>query len=94
VEYAVEVEREMGVDHRSILELARFVTRAIYSPEGVGEPAALRAAVLRTHLDESSRERMPWHRRLITRVDPRLVRRRLVGDRIRAPRRSERTAGA
>ena len=66
IEYAVQVEREMAVDHRSLLELARFVTRAIYSPAGVGEPAALRAAVLRTHLDDSSRSLMPWYTRLQT----------------------------
>lgn len=83
VEYAVQVERELAVDHRSLLELARFVTRAIYSPSGVGEPAALRAAVLRTHLDQTARELMPWHRRVWLRLDPRLVRQRLVGDRTR-----------
>ena len=81
IEYANQVDRELAVDHRSLLELARFVTRAIYSPAGVGEPAALRAAVLRTHLDESSRQLMPWPARLLSRVDPRLVRQRLVGDR-------------
>ena len=90
IEYAVQVEREMAVDHRSLLELARFVTRAIYSPAGVGEPAALRAAVLRTHLDESSRSLMPWYTRLQTRIDPRSVRQRLVGDRIRRSRRRRR----
>lgn len=86
VEYARRVEHELAVDHRSLVELARFVTRAIYSPSGVGEPAALRAAVLRTHLDRSSRELMPWYRRAWARLDPRLVRQRLVGDRPRRPR--------
>lgn len=81
VEYARRVERDLAVDHRSLLELARFVTRAIYAPDGVGEPAALRAAVLRTHLDRTARELMPWYRRIWARVDPRLVRQRLVGDR-------------
>jgi hypothetical protein len=83
VEYANQVDRELAVDHRSLLELARFVTRAIYSPAGVGEPAAMRAAVLRTHLDESSRQLMPWPARVLSRLDPRLVRQRLVGDRVR-----------
>ena len=87
VEYAGQVERELAVDHRSMLELARFVTRAIYSPAGVGEPAALRAAVLRTHLDQTARELMPWYRRVWLRLDPRLVRQRLVGDRSRRPAR-------
>ena len=86
VEYARRVERELAVDHRSLVELARFVTRAIYSPTGVGEPAALRAAVLRTHLDQTARELMPWYRRIRGRLDPRLVRQRLVGD----PKRSRR----
>lgn len=86
VEYARRVERDLAVDHRSLLELARFVTRAIYAPDGVGEPAALRAAVLRTHLDRAARELMPWYRRVWARVDPRLVRQRLVGDRPRRPR--------
>lgn len=83
VEYANRVEHQLPVDHRSLMELARFVTRAIYAPGGVGEPAALRAAVLRTHLDQAARELMPWYKRLWARVDPRLVRQRLVGDRPR-----------
>lgn len=80
LEYARKVERELGVDHRSVTELARFVTRAIYSPAGVGEPAALRAAVLHTQLDEASATLMPWTTRLAARFDPRLVRQRLIGD--------------
>ena len=79
IEYAARVERDLGVDHRSMSELARFVTRAIYSPAGVGEPAAMRAAVLRTQLEETAREMTPWHTRLLARLDPRLVRQRLVG---------------
>jgi transglutaminase-like putative cysteine protease len=82
LEYAVQVERDLAVDQRSVVELARFVTRAIYSPAGVGEPAALRASVLRNSLDESSRSMMPWYTRVMSRIDPRLVRQRLVGDRI------------
>ena len=79
LEYAVKVERELGVDHRSLSELARFVTRAIYSPAGVGEPAAMRAAVLRTHLEETAWEMTPWYTRVLSRLDPRLVRQRLTG---------------
>ena len=81
IEYARQVEHDMAVDHRSLVELARFVTRAIYSPDGVGEPAALRAAVLHTHLDTATRELMPWYARVWSRLDPRLVRQRLIGDR-------------
>jgi hypothetical protein len=80
LEYARVVERETGIDGRSLTELARFVTRAVYAPDGVREPAALRAAVLRTHLDETATELMPWPMRLWSRIDPRLARQRLVGD--------------
>jgi hypothetical protein len=81
IEYATRVELALAVDHRSLLELARFVTRATYSPAGVGEPAALRAAVLRTQLDETSRALLPWYTRVLSRLDPRMVRIRLVGPR-------------
>jgi len=80
LEYARVVEREIGIDGRSLTELARFVTRAVYAPDGVREPAALRAAVLRTHLDETATELMVWPMRLWSRIDPRLARQRLVGD--------------
>jgi transglutaminase-like putative cysteine protease len=79
MEYAVRVEDQLAVDHRSLTELARFVTRAVYSPAGVGEPTAMRAAVLRTQLQETARELTPWYVRLLSRLDPRLVRRSLTG---------------
>jgi transglutaminase-like putative cysteine protease len=79
LEYAVRIEDRLGVDHRGLSELARFVTRAIYSPSGVGESAALRAGVLRTELLERAREMTPWYTRLLSRLDPRLARQRLVG---------------
>ena len=79
IEYANIVGREFAIDHRSLNELARFVTRATYAPDGVGEPAAMRSAVLRTHLDESSRDLLPWYTRVLCRLDPRMVRLRLVG---------------
>lgn len=81
IEFAHLIEQRMPIDHRSLNELARFVTRAIYAPAGVGEPVALRAAVLRTHLDQTAMQITPWRTRIMMRIDPRLVRRRLVGDR-------------
>ncbi len=80
LEYAGTVESRLAVDYRSLVELARFVTRAVYAPNGVGAPAALRAQVLQTHLQQSSRDITPWTTRLRLRLDPRLVRQRLVGD--------------
>lgn len=80
LEYASTVEHRLPVDHRSLLEIARFVTRAIYSPTGVGEPAALRAAVLQTQLEKVARDMTPWKTRLLVRLDPRLVRMQLVGE--------------
>jgi hypothetical protein len=87
LEYAHVVEDRMAVDHRSLNELARFVTRAVYSPAGVGEPTAMRAAVLRHALDQSANELMPWHLRLWSRFDPRVARTRIVGNQPRARRR-------
>lgn len=81
IEYAHRVEHELGIDGRPMFELARFVTRAVYAPSGVGEPAALRAAVLRTQVIEASNEVMPRWRRWQCRLDPRAVRERLVGRR-------------
>ena len=80
LEFARSVGDHVAVDQRSLTELARFVTRAVYAPTGVGEPTAMRAAVLRQALDQSASELMPWHVRLWSRFDPRLTRRRLVGD--------------
>ncbi len=80
VEWATVVDDRYVPDRRALVELARFVTRAIYSPTGVGDPVALRAAVLQTQLEQSAREITPWHLRVLLRLDPRLVRQRLVGD--------------
>lgn len=80
LEWATIVDDQYVVDRRAIVELARFVTRAIYSPSGVGDPVALRAAVLHTQLERGAREVTPWHLRAMLRIDPRLVRQRLVGD--------------
>ena len=79
LEYARVVERELGIDGRPLAELGRFVSRAVYSPAGVAEPTAMRAAVLRTQIVEASDERLGWGLRLWCRIDPRLIRQRLVG---------------
>ena len=80
MEWATLVDDKYVPDRRALVELARFVTRAIYSPTGVGDPVALRAAVLQTQIEQSAREVTPWHVRLLLRLDPRLVRQRLIGD--------------
>jgi transglutaminase-like putative cysteine protease len=83
LEYARLVERELGIDGRPLAELGRFVSRAVYSPAAVAEPTAMRAAVLRTQIVEASDERLGWGLRLWCRVDPRLIRQRLVGQKRR-----------
>lgn len=83
LEFADVIDHELPVDGRSLHELARYATRAVYSPAGVGEPAALRAAVLRTHLDESTLALTPWWSRVTLHLDPRAARRRIVGERRR-----------
>ena len=79
LEYARHVEAILGVDARTLDELARFVTRAVYSPQSVGEPTALRAAILHHQLAEASSERMAWYSRLSRRFDPRVVKAMEVG---------------
>ena len=79
LEYARDAGRSLQIDARPLEELARFVTRAIYSPAGVAEPTALRAAVLRTQVVEACDATMPTLRRWRCRMDPRVVRQRLVG---------------
>jgi hypothetical protein len=89
LEFARQVGASLGIDTRPLDELARFVTRAIYSPAGVAEPTALRAAVLRTQVVEACDSAMPLLRRYYCRIDPRVVRQRLVGtERVSAKRRS------
>jgi hypothetical protein len=95
LEFARQAGRSLDIDTRPLDELARFVTRAVYSPTGVAEPTALRAAVLRTQVVEACDATMPLLRRWRCRVDPRVVRRRLVGTRpISARRRSPDAAAA
>ena len=95
LEFARRAGRSLDIDTRPLDELARFVTRAIYSPVGVAEPTALRAAVLRTQVVEACDAAMPLLRRWWCRVDPRVVRRRLVGTGpISAKRRSPDAAAA
>lgn len=81
IEYARRVELELGIDGRPVAELGRFVMRAVYAPAGVAEPTAMRAAVLRTRIVESTDELLGWQQRLWCRVDPRRTRQRLVGTR-------------
>jgi transglutaminase-like putative cysteine protease len=89
LEFARQAGASLDIDTRPLDELARFVTRAIYSPAGVAEPTALRAAVLRTQVVEACDDTMPLLRRWRCRIDPRVVRQRLVGTgRVSAKRRS------
>ncbi len=80
-EYANRIDHEFAVDPRPVHELARFVTRAIYSPDGVGEPTAMRAAVLHTQVLEATRSTAGWPSRLRRRFDPGMARRLLIGRR-------------
>jgi transglutaminase-like putative cysteine protease len=84
IEYALNIERELPIDHRALSELARFVTRAVYAPTGVTEPVAMRASVLQVQLQRSATDLMPWYTRALCRIDPRLARQRLVGTAERA----------
>ncbi len=77
VEYARDVELATGVDRRMIGEIARHVTRVVYSARPVDETAARRCEQLQQEIDELVRERIPWTTRLMSRIDPRIARMRL-----------------
>ena len=79
LEYAVVAEREIGVDHRTMHDLAVHVTRAVYARQPITESDAARCETLSNDIDVRCRERMPLKVRLQGLVDPRMVQRRLAG---------------
>lgn len=76
VEYARRVPDVTGVDVHTIGEMARNVTRAIYSPRGVDETIARRCEQLQEEIDATCREHTPWTVRLMAHFDPRLAMKR------------------
>jgi transglutaminase-like putative cysteine protease len=79
LEYAATAERAAGLPEQSVRELARQVTRVVYSPLGVGEADAAACESLEHDLDSMCRARTPLSLRLQALLDPRMMRRRATG---------------
>lgn len=79
LEYARVAEAATGVDHRTIAEIARCVTRVVYAPDTVGEAMAVRCEQLRDEIGERCHERLGLRMLLLSRLDPRIAARVVSG---------------
>jgi len=61
------------------IEIARLVTRAVYSPRGVDTSAADRSELLRSEVDAACRTRMSLITRVLDHLDPRSAWERITG---------------
>jgi hypothetical protein len=75
----VEYARSVSIGKAEAIEVARLVTRAVYSPRGVDASAAARSEMLRTEVDSACRARMSLATRLRDHLDPRSAWRRITG---------------
>ena len=69
----------VDVGKAETVEIARLVTRAVYSPRGVDDSAAERSELLRSEVDAACRARMSVTTRLLDHLDPRSARDRISG---------------
>ena len=75
----LEYSKTVDMGRAETTEIARLVTRAVYSPKGVDRSAAERSELLRREVDAVCRARMGFVTRLLDRVDPRSAWRRIAG---------------
>ncbi|MDP9465471.1 MAG: transglutaminase domain-containing protein, partial [Actinomycetota bacterium] len=75
----LEYARSVDVGKAETIEIARLVTRAVYSPRSVDAGAAERSELLRTEVDAACRARMSLATRLLDHLDPRSAWRRIAG---------------
>ncbi len=75
----LEYARSVDVGKAETIEIARLVTRAIYSQRGVDGSAADRSELLRGEVDAACRSRMSLVTRLLDRFDPRSALGRISG---------------
>ena len=75
----LEYARSVDFGKAETTEIARLVTRAVYSPRGVDGGAADRSELLRGEVDAACRDRMSSVSRLLDHFDPRSARRRING---------------
>jgi hypothetical protein len=75
----LEYARGVDVGRAETIEIARLVTRAVYSPRGVDGGAADRSELLRSEVDAACRARMSLATRLLDHLDPRSAWGRIAG---------------
>ena len=75
----LEYARSVEFGKAEAVEIARLVTRAVYSPRGVDDSAAVRSELLRGEVDAACRTRMSLATRVLDHVDPRSALGRLSG---------------
>ncbi len=75
----LEYARSVDVGRAETVEIARLVTRAVYSPRGVDATAADRSELLRSEVDAACRARMSLTTRLLDHLDPRSAWGRITG---------------
>ncbi len=75
----MEYARSVDVGRSETVEIARLVTRAVYSPRGVDDSAAARSELLRGEVDAACRARMGLATRLLDHLDPRAAWGRIAG---------------
>lgn len=75
----LEYARSVDFGRAEAIEIARLVTRAIYSPRGVDDGAAERSELLRGEVDAVCRTRMSLATRVLDHLDPRSALGRLTG---------------
>jgi transglutaminase-like putative cysteine protease len=75
----LEFARSVDFGKAETIEIARLVTRAVYSPYGVDAGAADRCEMLRGEVDAACRTRMSIATRLLDHFDPRSARGRISG---------------
>jgi hypothetical protein len=75
----LEYARAVEFGRAETIEIARLVTRAVYSPRGVDSSAADRSELLRSEVDAACRARMSLTTRLLDHLDPRSAWGRLTG---------------
>jgi transglutaminase-like putative cysteine protease len=75
----LEYARTVDVGRAETVEIARLVTRAVYSPRGVDSGAAERSELLRSEVDAACRARMSVITRLLDHLDPRSAWGRITG---------------
>ncbi len=75
----LEYARSVDVGKAETIEIARLVTRAVYSPRGVDAGTAERSELLRSEVDAACRARMSLATRLLDHLDPRSAWGRVAG---------------